>query len=273
MAVMTTVAESSGTVNFDEGLAQLTDTRAIWRDAVTAVAERATAALPDSAGRIAKAVTLVLAGDVDMLGDGTARVASQSNGETIYHIVNGHCDCKDYPKAPQGFCKHRLAHALAKRAYPLAKSRLDAVDHAPSNGHVLPPTVEAPLDPARVTVPVPETVSVTRTAPVPAEYVVEIQGKPFVKFAGLLKMAHEHGLVSLTATWSYNDGELSLAQAVATFADGRTFTECGDATPANTNRKVAVHFRRVALTRAKARALRDALGVDLVAVEELRESE
>ena len=28
-------------------------------------------------------------------------------------------------------------------------------------------------------------------------------------------------------------------------------------------------FRRVALTRAKARALRDALGIDLVAVEEL----
>ena len=38
-------------------------------------------------------------------------------------------------------------------------------------------------------------------------------------------------------------------------------------------RKISVHFRRVALTRAKARALRDALGVDLVAVEELGESE
>ena len=46
-----------------------------------------------------------------------------------------------------------------------------------------------------------------------------------------------------------------------------------DATPENTNRKVAPHFRRVALTRAKARVLRDALGVDLVAVEELSDSE
>jgi len=36
---------------------------------------------------------------------------------------------------------------------------------------------------------------------------------------------------------------------------------------------VAGHFRRVALTRAKARVLRDALGIDLVAVEELAESE
>lgn len=47
----------------------------------------------------------------------------------------------------------------------------------------------------------------------------------------------------------------------------------GDATPANVTRKVAPHFRRVALTRAKARVLRDALGVDLAAVEELSDSE
>ena len=98
---------------------------------------------------------------------------------------------------------------------------------------------------------------------------VLIQGRPFVKFSGLLAMAHERGLVALTADWTFNDGDLSLAHAVATFQDGRRFEESGDASPANTNRKVAVHFRRVALTRAKARVLRDALGVDLVAVEEL----
>ena len=104
---------------------------------------------------------------------------------------------------------------------------------------------------------------------IPPQHVVLIQGKPFVKFSGLLAMAHERGLVALTADWTFNDAELSLAHAVATFQDGRRFEESGDATPANTNRKVAVHFRRVALTRAKARVLRDALGVDLVAVEEL----
>jgi len=108
---------------------------------------------------------------------------------------------------------------------------------------------------------------------IPAQHVVLIQGHPFVKFAGLLQMAHERGLVALTADWTYNDGELSLAHAVATFQDGRRFEESGDATPANTNRKVAPHFRRVALTRAKARVLRDALGVELVAVEELSDGE
>ena len=106
---------------------------------------------------------------------------------------------------------------------------------------------------------------------VPAQYVALIQGRPFVKFAGLLAMAHERGLLTLTVAWTYNDAELSLAHAVATFADGRRFAECGDATPANVTKKVAPHFRRVALTRALARCLRHALGVDLVAVEELAE--
>src|SRR5262249_50809858 len=120
---MTTVAETTGTVNFDQ---TLTDTRAIWREAVTTVAERAKATLPQSAGRIDKAVALVLAGDVEVLGDGTARVASQSNGQTIYRVVNGHCDCRDYEQAPEQWCKHRLAHALYKRAYPLAKAQWEA---------------------------------------------------------------------------------------------------------------------------------------------------
>ena len=100
-----------------------------------------------------------------------------------------------------------------------------------------------------------------------------IQGKPFVKFAGLLQMAHEKGLVGLSEGWTYNDAELSLAHAVATFQDGRTFEGSGDATPGNVTKKVVPHFRRVALTRAKSRALRDALNCDLVSVEELGEGE
>jgi hypothetical protein len=248
---MTNVAETNGTVNFDQ---TLTDTRAIWRQAVSDVATKAHATLLQSAGRIDKAVALVLNGDVEILGDGTARVASQSNGQTVYHIVNGHCDCRDYEQAPEQWCKHRLAHAIAKRAYPLAKAQWDAASHAAS----ATPLPAAPGETAQG---------------VPPQHVVMIQGKPFVKFTGLLQMAHERGLVALTAAWTYNDGELSLAHAVATFQDERRFEEAGDATPANTNRKVAVHFRRVALTRAKARALRDALGVELVAVEELADSE
>src|SRR6266446_1165866 len=98
--------------------------RAAWREAVAAIADKARAKLPECNGRVDSAVKIVLAGDVELLPDGTARVASQSNGTTAYHIVNGHCDCKDFAKAPHNFCKHRLSAAIARRAQELAKAKL-----------------------------------------------------------------------------------------------------------------------------------------------------
>jgi hypothetical protein len=67
--------------------------RKAWREAVAEIAERAKAALPEANGRIESAVKIVLAGDVEPLPDGTAKVASQSNGQTVYHVVNGECSC------------------------------------------------------------------------------------------------------------------------------------------------------------------------------------
>jgi hypothetical protein len=85
--------------------------RQAWREAVAQVADKARAKLPECSGRIDRAVALVLAGDVEVLPDGTARVASQSNGTTAYQVVNGHCGCRDYEKAPHAFCKHvRFVH-------------------------------------------------------------------------------------------------------------------------------------------------------------------
>jgi len=82
--------------------------RTVWREAVAEIADKARAKLPESASRVDRAVKLVLAGDVELLADGTAKVASQSNGTSAYHVVNGHCDCRDYDKAPHQFCKHRV---------------------------------------------------------------------------------------------------------------------------------------------------------------------
>ena len=82
--------------------------RAAWREAVAAIADKAKAKLPECNGRVDKAVALVLNGDVELLLDGTAKVASQSTGSTAYHVVNGHCDCRDYEKAPGQLCKHRV---------------------------------------------------------------------------------------------------------------------------------------------------------------------
>jgi hypothetical protein len=125
--------------------------RAIFRQAVQEVADKAKTALPDSHGRIDSAVKIVLAGDVKLLIDGTAKVASQSNGTTTYFQVNGACTCKDFPKAPANFCKHRLAFGIAKRATVLAKDRLADQDAVARNGH-LPededPGLEGTLPPA-----------------------------------------------------------------------------------------------------------------------------
>ena len=89
--------------------------RAAWREAVAAIAEKAKVKLPECNGRVDKAVAIVLNGDVELLPDGTATMASQSNGTTAYHVVNGHCDCRDYEKAPHNLCKHRLSAAIARR--------------------------------------------------------------------------------------------------------------------------------------------------------------
>src|SRR5215475_14120314 len=86
--------------------------RKAWREAVAAIADKAKAKLPECNGRVDSAVKLVLAGDVELMVDGTARVASQSNGTTQYHVVNGHCDCRDYEKAPHNYCKHRVSAAI-----------------------------------------------------------------------------------------------------------------------------------------------------------------
>src|SRR5262249_14152791 len=102
--------------------------RATFRQAVADIAAKATAKLPECLGRIDSAVKLVLAGDVELLADGTAKVFSQSNGVASYSIVNGHCDCRDFAQAPHGFCKHRLSAAIARRAAELVPSAPPADD-------------------------------------------------------------------------------------------------------------------------------------------------
>ena len=101
-------------------------TRKLFREAVEEVSQKAREALPESNGRIDSAVKIVLAGDVELLDEGKAKVASQSNGTTKYFLVNGSCECRDFEKAPANFCKHRLAYGIFKRATTLAKERLEA---------------------------------------------------------------------------------------------------------------------------------------------------
>jgi hypothetical protein len=123
--------------------------RAAWLDAVAAIADKAKPKLPECHGRVDKAVALVLNGDVELLPDGTAKVASQSTGSTAYHVVNGHCDCRDYEKAPGQLCKHRLSAAIARRAQELTKATL-----ADTNCQATVPS--QPAQPDAPTAPLPE---------------------------------------------------------------------------------------------------------------------
>jgi hypothetical protein len=142
-------------------------------------------------------------------------------------------------------------------------------DRMPDDGYIPEPdTDDAPV--AVLDAPVPTTAEPVRMS-IPAEYVMSIKGKRHVLYAGLVIMAQRSGLASLAADWTYNDAELSLAHAVATFSDGRRYEDSGDASPANVNKGIATHFRRVALTRAKARCLRDALGIQECSVEEMED--
>lgn len=122
--------------------------RQLWRSTVAEVVKRAKAAMDKSVhGRIDAAQAIVLAGDVKLLDDGTTTVASQSNGTTQYFVVNGTCTCKDFPRAPQGFCKHRLASAIAKRtsqARAIAEERM-ASEEEPSDMAEGAPTQAQPL--------------------------------------------------------------------------------------------------------------------------------
>jgi len=100
------------------------------------------------------------------------------------------------------------------------------------------------------------------------QFITYLHGKAFIQYAGLLQAARAQGLQSLDATWTFNDEGLSLAHAVATFTDGRRHSECGDSTPSS-GKRVGDAWRRLALTRAKARALRDALALGICSIEEM----
>jgi len=161
MAIIAEVSwDDVATGNFPENPA-----RKAFREAVEHVAQKAREALPEANGRIDSAIKIVLAGDVELLdGGNSAKVASQSNGTTAYHTVNGECSCKDFPKAPANFCKHRLAYGIAKRAHSLAKQRLEAqLDCEPSA-----PVSSAPASPVPLVLP---------EAPASANVYVTIAGR------------------------------------------------------------------------------------------------
>lgn len=105
--------------------------------------------------------------------------------------------------------------------------------------------------------------------------IINLKGSSFVTFKGLLWVAHQNGLQSLTTELISYDPETNMAivQAVLTGTRGgdklMKFSDLGDASPKNVGKLMVSCIIRMASTRAKARVLRDFLGIGICSLEEL----
>ncbi|MBI4640247.1 MAG: hypothetical protein HY731_06105 [Candidatus Tectomicrobia bacterium] len=129
--------------------------------------------------------------------------------------------CKNFFRAHSfGHCKHAVAVAevIALREQQGAQAE--------------PPDDDSP--------PVPEAELATTPAFSAADllkpWIVEIYGQKFVRFARLLQLAHTQGLKSLSVKPLHVTNQFAVAEAMVEMADGRTFSELGDATPGNANK-------------------------------------
>jgi hypothetical protein len=171
---------------------------------------------------------------------------SSEEGKILYKVTCGDgkensCTCGDFAKGfkadPQFKCKHILA--VMNCEHDTEKARF--LEKA-----------QPKLDP---------------------RFIVQIDNQDFVKYAGLLDLAHQKKLTNLEAEivqYPTKDNErTAICKAHAKTAFGESFIDFGDANPTNCNAKVARHLIRMASTRAKARCLRDLTNVGITCLEEL----
>jgi hypothetical protein len=92
-----------------------------------------------------------------------------------------------------------------------------------------------------------------------------------------LDEAHTRGLkgidTELLQSPDDSNGNMAVIKATVEMEDGRIFSGIGDASPGNVGKAIAPHVIRMAETRAKARALRDAVNVGATALEELSDGD
>gem|GEM_PF-927945 len=260
---------------------------------------------PDNTKRLAEAEQLYRQGRVHPDPAGIYFVESRRDRDEHgqfkkYRVDDKACDCPDSLHREVA-CAHMQATVIQRKMHAplgnpqrelglppttvnerLAGNRQEGPQE-PQEGYVMteeaevytqePETpLEAPERPGEELPPLEVPVGKRERPKIKPEFVTMIKGKRHIQHQGLVLAAQEDGLRSLVSDWTFNDAGLSLAHAVAIFEDGRRFENSGDATPENVTPMVKLHFRRVALTRAEARALRNALGIGDVAVEELADT-
>lgn len=113
-------------------------------------------------------------------------------------------------------------------------------------------------------------------AKIDEKFIVNLKGKDFILYEGLLDLAHQEGLISIETELlqipSKENGDIAIAKAIAK-TETKTFVDIGDAGPNSVNGMIRPHIIRMASTRAKARALRDLTNVGMTAIEELGDEE
>ena len=107
---------------------------------------------------------------------------------------------------------------------------------------------------------------------VDGRHVQKIGDRDFVRFEGLLDLAHRQGLkdvqTELLQAPAEGNGQVAICRAVVTTERG-TFSGIGDACRGNVNKMIVPHIIRMSETRAVARALRLGCNIGMCSVEEL----
>ncbi len=104
------------------------------------------------------------------------------------------------------------------------------------------------------------------------KFLINLQGKNYVTYEGLLDLAHQKGLKSIVVDIlqipNRENNMLAICRAVVS-TEKDNFIDIGDASPQSVNSALIPHIIRMASTRAKARALRDLTNIGITAIEEL----
>ena len=170
-----------------------------------------------------------------------------SKGQIAYRIqCNGDsccCSCGDYARNIKADPDFRCKHIIAL---------MDSI-----------PTGE--IEPVRY---------LTKQKPkLKEDFIIQIDGKDFVKYAGLLDLAHQIGLskseVETLQLPTKENGDFAICRATVVSKTGETFIDLGDANPQNCNAKVGKHLLRLASTRSIARSLRAMTNIGMTCLEEL----
>ena len=241
-----------------------------FRCAISQAVEAARKRFPHSSDRIERAYALVTEGKVVLHPQTKTATVTSSDGAKSY-TVTGHCDCPDAPRAPEQFCKHRLAVVILKKAVGMVHEWKEA--NAPVTVQAEAMAVEeVEAEPVAAEPVVVVEAEVIPSAPrIPREFLYDRKGIMAIRWGGLLHMAHAAGLHSTQVEVVTVTPDFAVMRATVRFNDGGEWTDIGDATPQNVGKDMAHAFIRMASTRAMARCLRWALNVPYVCAVELQD--